>query len=75
MQAIETKFISPTNLKGSRISARCESGRVIVDWDHALDAKQNHINAAKHLLKKLGWDYNLLTGSLKNSYVHILEDK
>jgi hypothetical protein len=36
-QAITTKFIGPTNHRGSRISVRCQAKRIVVGWDHALD--------------------------------------
>ncbi len=55
MQAIETRYHGPTNNNGSRISARCDAGRIIVGWDHALDTAQNHAAAAKALATKLGW--------------------
>jgi hypothetical protein len=33
MQAIQTKYLGPTNTKGSRIKAWCERGSVTVDYD------------------------------------------
>jgi hypothetical protein len=55
-QAITTKFIPVTNTKGSRVSAKCEAGRIILSWDHALNSEDNHKAAAMALIKKLGWD-------------------
>lgn len=42
MQAIITKFIAPTNTRGSRYKASCERGSLTVDADHALSAEENH---------------------------------
>ena len=54
--AIQTKFISPTNTKGSRISAKAEGGRsVIIPSDNAMSPEQNHLAAARAFIKK--YDY------------------
>jgi hypothetical protein len=55
MQAITTRFLGPTNFRGSRVKAQCEAGSVIVSWDHALDPEGNHKAACAALLSKLGW--------------------
>lgn len=65
MQAIVTKYLGPTNLKGTRVKAACEAGQITVSWDHALNADENHDAAAHALAKKLGWDvapYRKLVG-------------
>jgi len=74
MKAIATKYLGPTNTKGSRIKAYEPDGQSItLSWDHSLDAKPNHVKAAKALLDKLDWGtYNPETGALKNEYVHVL---
>lgn len=54
-QAIETKWFGPTNVKGSRIIAKAEAGRIVVPWEHALNVDQNHARAADLLAEKLGW--------------------
>jgi hypothetical protein len=56
MQAIVTKFLGPTNHRGSRVKAWCEAGSVTVSWDHAKDVGGNHDAAAEALIRKLGWD-------------------
>ncbi len=49
-QAIVTKFLGPTNCRGSRVKATSASGHTLtVSWDHALDSDANHIAAAKAL--------------------------
>jgi hypothetical protein len=74
MQAIETKYFGPTNVKGSRIKAECAAGSVTIGYDHAINLEENHIAAARHLIAKLGWDaLDLATGCLKSgNYCHVL---
>lgn len=56
MQTINTKFLGPTNYRGSRVKASCEAGSIIVSWDYGLDSDENHMDAANQLREKLGWD-------------------
>ena len=58
---IETRFLGPTNHKGSRISAVCRRDsettyRAIVDYRHALDGEENHRAAVQSLLSKVDRD-------------------
>lgn len=81
MQAIVTKFLGPTNVRGSRVKATCEAGSVTLSWDHALNSEGNHDAAAKALAHKLGWDKGwhgeLVGGGLPdttgNCYVFVKE--
>ena len=57
MQAIVTKFICPSNVKGSRIKATAQAGSVTLHWDHALDPDADHCSAAITLANKLDWNY------------------
>lgn len=59
-QAIETRYLGPTNSRGARVKASCEAGSVTVPWDHALDSIANHDAAARALIFKLGWDGDAL---------------
>jgi len=77
-QAITTKFLGPTNHRGSRVLARCQAGWLRSPWDHALDSEGNHTHAAEALARKLGWigddsDWRLVGGGLPdgtgNAYV------
>lgn len=54
-QTIKTRFIPPSNVKGSRVSARADAGRIILPWDHALSGDKNHAVAAAELATRLGW--------------------
>lgn len=57
MQAITTKVLPATTTKDRRIKATTASGlSITLGWDHELGNDQNHITAAKALVKKMGWD-------------------
>jgi hypothetical protein len=51
--AIVTKFLGPTNTRGSRVKAFLPSGlSVTLSWDHALNSQENHHKAAKACVQK-----------------------
>lgn len=76
MQAIRTKYHGPSNVRGSRISATAAAGRVIVEWDDALNYEQNHAAAAQKLCAKLNWSGTLISGGLPDgSKVHVFADR
>ncbi|QIG74599.1 hypothetical protein EVC11_017 [Rhizobium phage RHph_I20] len=68
--AIRTKFLGPTNARGSRVKAEtCEAlpelkRRITLSWDHSLDGQANHARAAKALAEKLEWagDWHIADG-------------
>ena len=73
MQAIQTKILPYTNYKPMRITAECFVGKIIVQWNYSLDGEENHILAAKALMDKLGWEFDFVSGTLKDgSMVHVL---
>jgi len=55
MQAISTKYVGPTNYRGSRIIASCEALRRTFAWNYALGVEENHRAAALALVAELGW--------------------
>lgn len=55
MQAIQTKYLNPTDARGSRVRAWCQAGSLTLPWDFALDAPTNHDVAASLLAEQLGW--------------------
>jgi hypothetical protein len=57
MQAIVTKYLPATNVRGSRVKASCQAKSIIRSWDNSLNADQNHMAAAKELATMLGWNY------------------
>lgn len=50
----ETKYLGPTDHRGSRVRARHVTTRkaVTLSWDHALDSFENHAEAAERVLGK-----------------------
>lgn len=57
MQAIVTKYIGPTNVRGSRVKATAQAGSITLHWDDSRNADQNHKAAALALASELQWDY------------------
>ena len=60
MQAIHTKYIPASNVKGSRIKATSDNGRsVIVSRNDALNGHLVHFEAVKALVAKHKLDWNI----------------
>jgi hypothetical protein len=53
MQAIVTKYVGPGNVRGARIIAKCEAGRVSIPYPHELSGEAVHRAAAVALCDKL----------------------
>ena len=53
MQAIITKYLGPTNHRGSRIKATAWAVSAAVSYDYSLDSEGNHKAAAQALCDKL----------------------
>ena len=67
MQAIVTKYLGPTNIRGARVKATAQAGDVILSWNYGLGITGNHRAAALALANKFKWlDYSDLSegGSL-----------
>ena len=62
-QAIETRYLKPTNTKDGRIKATAWAGSVTIGYDHALDAAENHAVAQLALRHKLGWQGKYAQGA------------
>lgn len=74
-QAIATKFVGPSNVRGSRVIASCDAKRIIVSWNHSQSADDNHIAAARKLASELGWSGNWHGGATKGSgYTFVWQD-
>lgn len=78
MQAIQTKYLSATNTKPSRIKAWCQAGSLTISYPHEHDEANAHYSAAQALLVKLQWtgvNYGVLhQGALPNNagYCHVM---
>ena len=79
MNAIETKYLGPTNTLGARVKATVDLGNswdadkrsVTVSYDHALSAEQNHEAAAAALLRRMKWVGQWVSGSTPTGYVFV----
>jgi hypothetical protein len=79
MQAIQVKFLAPTNTRGSRYKATCAAGSLTLSSDHALNPSDNARKAAEALRDKLGWNTphhgELIEGGLPDgSYVFVFAE-
>ena len=69
MQAIITKYLGPTNKRGSRIKARQSASyagtpqSITIAWDYGLNVEHNHKAAAIAFAAKMGWHGNWAGGS------------
>ena len=72
-QAIKTKYIGPTNSKGSRVKATCDAGSITINWQDALNTERNHAAARDALCVKLGWTryYDWTIGWIDNAAYHV----
>ena len=68
--AILTKYLGPTNYRGSRIKATTCSGSLTTGWNHALNPSENHLAAARALADRLAWDGQLVGGTLPDDTGH-----
>lgn len=75
-QAIQTRYIGPTNTRGSRVKATAEAGSVTLSWDNALNATDNHRVAAETLARKYGWPTSMIGGALpgRPGYVWVVAE-
>jgi len=59
MQTIRTKFLGPTNNRGSRYKAIAGDGgkgfELTLSADYALNGEGNHYRVARALIQQLGW--------------------
>ena len=62
MQAIQTRYVRPTNHRGARMRAGCASGFVTLPYQDGLGSEGNHKAACDALLKKLGWSAEMVGG-------------
>jgi len=81
-RAIQTRYVGPTNFRGSRIIADAgdRASRVVVDYEPALNPEQNHAYAAVLVTRKMGWDdpqyfTPLVGGELNDRYVWVFQPR
>jgi hypothetical protein len=65
--AIQTKYLSPTNYRGSRLKVwHGDSKALTLSWDYSLDTADNHAEAVQAYLAHMGWDGQWIIGALPN---------
>jgi hypothetical protein len=77
MDAIETRYLGPTNTRGGRIKATTlgnHAASVTIPLDHALNSWDNHRAAAEALIAKLEWfDISFYGGSTAHGSVWVAD--
>lgn len=68
---ITTRYLGPTDHRGTRIVATGRGARVVVSWEYGMFPYDNHQRAARALLARLGMDPRapLLTSPTRTGYV------
>jgi hypothetical protein len=61
-QAITTRYLGPSNVRGARVKAFAEAGSLTFSWDHALNSEENHCKAARAFAEKYGWKARYVGG-------------
>ena len=75
-KAIETKYLGPTNYRGSRIKAYEPDGQsVTISYDYGLNDHDLHKKAAQALLDKMNWPYEIIGGHTRRGMVWILTER
>jgi len=74
MQAIQTRYLGPTNSRGSRIKAWADAGSITIPYPHELSGQACHRLAAEALAKKFGWKFNYLGGQLPSGDYAFVSD-
>jgi hypothetical protein len=80
MRAIQTKWLGPTNTRGSRVKASTEAfpRGVTVSWDYGAgngtgqsDVEANHDSAARAFIVSKGWHGVWVRGSTRDGFVYV----
>lgn len=76
MQTITTKYLGPTDHRGSRYKATHTGGytSVTLNADHSMNAEANHVEAALALAEKLGWEGYYTGGHTQDGMVFVNND-
>ena len=64
MQAIQVRYLGPTDTKGSRMKAFCLGGSHTINIDNARSIGYNAKRAAFELASQLNWPGNYVGGTL-----------
>ena len=71
-QSIETRYVGPTNHRGSRIIATTPGGHKVTHaWNYEFNIEANHYAAAEALRAKLDWPSIKAGGSTAKGYAFL----
>ena len=71
-QSIETRYVGPTNHRGSRIIATTPGGHKLTHaWNYEFNIEANHYAAAEALRAKLDWPSIKAGGSTAKGYAFV----
>ena len=73
MQTITTKYLGPTDYKGSRFKATHSGGftSVTMSMDYGMEHAGNHTRVAFMLAEKLNWEGDYIGGHTKDGMVFV----
>jgi hypothetical protein len=66
-QAIVTRYVGPTNHRGSRIIAKAYAKKITTSYECAWNVEKNHDYAAEILARHMGWDGAWVSGSMPDN--------
>lgn len=80
MVAILTKYIAPTNTRGARIKAYTANGRqsvsVTIGYPYLPGGDDaSHKQAARALMSKMGWDFEIVQGGTDTGRAFVMLPK
>jgi hypothetical protein len=75
MIAIETKYIGPTNTRGSRyVAFTCNGHRLSMTAENDKNSEENQGMVARALADKMGWKGQLIGGGTKAGMAWVFAD-
>ena len=75
MQIITTKYMGPTNTRGSRIKASSSHYSITRAYNGSLKSEENHKLAVIDLMAKLEWAGVMYGGHTKDGMVFVFQDE
>lgn len=74
MQTISTIYFGPTDRRGARIRARASGGySTTLPYDHKLNELDNHMAAARHLMRTLNWRKEAIGGDTATGMMWVID--
>lgn len=75
-RAIRTRYLRPTNRRGTRVKAHDDHGNsVTIDYDYDLPRDEVYVKACRLLCEKMGWTGRLVGGATDPGYVFVFVEE